>query len=800
MDLSQLTLRETYYLDAKIVNSPSDFVALVGKCSDYKAFDNYLIKLNSWCDKYCAFNKDKPMNVTRLRENASALVKYEEDTKKDDLLWKRAKIHSIDFVNGSIYCFLIDLGHLAEFKQDDIILDTPTFFNDFEPQAKKCRLNDAEPAQDYEDWSFESTEFFKLLIKQDDLTVNIIDKRALSPLSYYQYEYVVEVITKDGSILDILVSNAYAKMNRLQFINVDPKPALNPANKSKIDSISTIPNEGSTNMNTQNISTFSSTLNDEVFREEEDYSSQEEILTSNTNNNQEIEITNAISGGDFNSNDNHDEIIIEDDYSELNSINNTQQKQNPTTSNLNNDANNEEDDDDGFVLVIQNSPSNSNKNKNNYDNEVIECTTESKQPRIFRPANEKRIRPHYKTRPEFRVRDKNNNHNRNNMSYANNTRNGFNAASSTIDTEILENVDEVPSLYDCHTDPNDNRPILKPNAFIMSDDTIVTGYTPNVRIDERQLSKAIKYANVERFNNARGFPVTTPMPLPNLHRNYDKRIESVEERIHKIFNGANGTFNTVASKANEILQIYQENPNRYTSLIVQCIIKEMSSSNQIHEIGLNLLKYFKFCTKALFVKTFEEIFKEIFNDDLSTNLISDSKRKQMVDLLSDLYKYACKSDEFSFMSYLPNHCSSALEEWVTLYPNQDVSTHFYVRRMKCVKDFLSTSLNYFKHYDRKSFDVVYKNALHIALDSRAREEIRKEAILIINLYANEYSNMPTDENDLVGVREKPHSEPSKPNPFRDNSSHSYRKGYDRSMKRKSPESNSDRRFYQTDSD
>jgi hypothetical protein len=45
--------------------------------------------------------------------------------------------------------------------------------------------------------------------------------------------------------------------------------------------------------------------------------------------------------------------------------------------------------------------------------------------------------------------------------------------------------------------------VLKFYKFeVCSDETITTGYTPNVRVDGVQLSKAIKYAAKERLNAA----------------------------------------------------------------------------------------------------------------------------------------------------------------------------------------------------------------------------------------------------------------------------------------------------------
>jgi hypothetical protein len=91
-------LKETYYLDVKIVNSPSDFIACMGKCTDFTEFYSFMSKLSEWCDQKCAFNSNQSssVHINALRTNDPVLVKNSKKSPSSEFLWRRAKIHSID--------------------------------------------------------------------------------------------------------------------------------------------------------------------------------------------------------------------------------------------------------------------------------------------------------------------------------------------------------------------------------------------------------------------------------------------------------------------------------------------------------------------------------------------------------------------------------------------------------------------------------------------------------------------------------------------------------------------------------
>jgi hypothetical protein len=84
-------------------------------------------------------------------------------------------------------------------RLDDIIIDLPDFYRQFEPQAKKCSLKDAEPAslENAENkWCWEAIDFFRNICQHGDLTVKSIEKKRVNLASYYEFEYIIEVDSK----------------------------------------------------------------------------------------------------------------------------------------------------------------------------------------------------------------------------------------------------------------------------------------------------------------------------------------------------------------------------------------------------------------------------------------------------------------------------------------------------------------------------------------------------------------------------------------------------------------------------
>jgi hypothetical protein len=111
-----------------------------------------------------------------------------------------------------VNCFLIDEGTLLTVRPEDLIADVPDIFQDFEPQAKKCRLRNAEPVgsrsgnnsgdsgEDDEDdaWCWEAIDFFRGVCRQGDLVVKSMQRVVPNSIhaSYYDYEYVIEVSSR----------------------------------------------------------------------------------------------------------------------------------------------------------------------------------------------------------------------------------------------------------------------------------------------------------------------------------------------------------------------------------------------------------------------------------------------------------------------------------------------------------------------------------------------------------------------------------------------------------------------------
>ena len=69
---------------------------------------------------------------------------------------------------GGIDLYLMDIGRWARLDRRDLIVKLPEFFYDFEPQARKCSLQDATPqVRDFRD-------FFHFIF--DVLLVTLMDK------------------------------------------------------------------------------------------------------------------------------------------------------------------------------------------------------------------------------------------------------------------------------------------------------------------------------------------------------------------------------------------------------------------------------------------------------------------------------------------------------------------------------------------------------------------------------------------------------------------------------------------------
>lgn len=95
-------------------------------------------------------------------------------------------------------CFLIDEGRLVTCHLDDLLLQLPDFYFEYHPQAKQCRLNDAEPNNtDTTDtsWSQECIDFFGQKLRSGELKVNVV-QRVVKKFSPFGCEYVIELTRK----------------------------------------------------------------------------------------------------------------------------------------------------------------------------------------------------------------------------------------------------------------------------------------------------------------------------------------------------------------------------------------------------------------------------------------------------------------------------------------------------------------------------------------------------------------------------------------------------------------------------
>lgn len=95
---------------------------------------------------------------------------------------------------------MIDESLIVEILPADLRIDLPEFYNEFEPQVKKCCLKNVEPQDETGEWSSESIQYFKNLMKQTGLNVCILAENKTNCLKHteleckcFNKEYQVEV-------------------------------------------------------------------------------------------------------------------------------------------------------------------------------------------------------------------------------------------------------------------------------------------------------------------------------------------------------------------------------------------------------------------------------------------------------------------------------------------------------------------------------------------------------------------------------------------------------------------------------
>ena len=101
------------------------------------------MQINDYCENNQYDFKD---NVINLQVNQYGLVKSESCIFNNG--WKRCKIIDINKSNGNeAEIFLLDEGFKKLTPINQIRLDLPSIYHKLDPQAKKCELKNAIPAE-----------------------------------------------------------------------------------------------------------------------------------------------------------------------------------------------------------------------------------------------------------------------------------------------------------------------------------------------------------------------------------------------------------------------------------------------------------------------------------------------------------------------------------------------------------------------------------------------------------------------------------------------------------------------------
>lgn len=293
-----------------------------------------------------------------------------------------------------------------------------------------------------------------------------------------------------------------------------------------------------------------------------------------------------------------------------------------------------------------------------------------------------------------------------------------------------------PDLLSYFEDTSEQRPALNLPNYICSDDTLLTGYRPNIDLNANELSRQIKLANMQQLNPSRkqNFEPIKPCYVPS---NLNGKLD---EKLYEIISGTNGFYNNQNSKIMALKNVYQNNTALNGILILKCILNEVKSTAISIKYGLELLNQLDFCTESTFSKAFGQILSENQNVDLGpmSFINTDNKRKKFCQFLANIYIVSCQSDKYKCLRQVPNLCAQLLSEWILIYKDRDISNLTYIENLKSIYYFLAVCFDQFKMYDQALFIKIYEKAKSYNLDNTLIKEIVTASFNIVDLYAQEY--------------------------------------------------------------
>lgn len=213
---------------------------------------------------------------------------------------------------------------------------------------------------------------------------------------------------------------------------------------------------------------------------------------------------------------------------------------------LTKDSNETSDSDDIFEIPIQERPQrpNSNSNEKKQNKSRSASNSSNAEPRFMNTNQFKATRNQSKSQHnKFNKNNPKNNNwkrnfteERNDSSFSNNKKSGgYNGP--------------IPSLLELFEDNyGQQRPKINVEHYRCSDNTLTTGWRPNVELDVNRLTQEIQMANRAKYSNGgNSFEVKS-----FAHR---KVAQNTDERIYEILSGSNGLYATITSKCLALEQL-----------------------------------------------------------------------------------------------------------------------------------------------------------------------------------------------------------------------------------------------------
>lgn len=179
--------------------------------------------------------------------------------------------------------------------------------------------------------------------------------------------------------------------------------------------------------------------------------------------------------------------------------------------------------------------------------------------------------------------------------------------------------------------------------IVASDETILTGYRPNIVIDERQLAEDIRITQMERIYRSRGIQLDSSSN--SLNHNHES--EKTEQNIYDILTGTTGFYDSPSAKIKALSGLHRKNRSNQTeSLILKCILKEFKNDNLHFAVGFEILNNLEFANELMFIRCLKDVVdgQQEANKLPDRSHLADEARKDVCRLLANLYMFSQDAD------------------------------------------------------------------------------------------------------------------------------------------------------------